>query len=564
MAAARLRDMGFQDVADAFDEFVRVCIASQSELTSRADDEINGDPSSSNHEAQSRQDMIDGLIQHVADLEEFAKPSPAAARLSELLLKVKELETHSEGGPYQDLLISIRKGVERAQSMVNVDSDAAAQCGAFGESYLLKPLVHYLSCWDVRARKESKEAVVHAAQLRDQAYQQSIELAFQNKVAEARAQEGESMLYGEKAIQANARQREALATLKRASDVDLDGYHNLAVEFIGKWRTAYQEALDQCERDLDHLTRAHNIAGSVHGDMNANFADQVRAYTSKLEENAARKQENMRQLQRILDDELQRQKELQEHEYGLKALQKSLKMWTDEVKQTEAEFVKRKELTGNAIEALSDGLKSLEVVEQTEALVNKDLQDQMIQRKESLAAERKRLLQEYLELSKEQLKLYNRKSDRLRRRVEKLEQRRQDCFFAIEMAFESETPTEELQRAPELAERHGRAIQEAYKQIQVIHQRSKQIDNQDLAEALAELQVPHPAQAIKAELQRERDAYNDRMLSRLKQHQNELCSGTVQYIDAPASAQIEMTDAQRRGSYHQLVLSPGGTSNTVP
>ena len=40
------------------------------------ENEIIGDPSASKHEAQSRQQMLDGLIQQAVDLEEFAKPSP--------------------------------------------------------------------------------------------------------------------------------------------------------------------------------------------------------------------------------------------------------------------------------------------------------------------------------------------------------------------------------------------------------------------------------------------------------------------------------------------------------
>ena len=102
-----------------------------------SENDIMGDPSASKHEAQSRQQMLDGLIQQSVDLEEFAKPSPvrsklrfscfprptrlfvllskASGRLSELQLKVKELETHSEGGPYQELLLAIRRGVDHAQ-----------------------------------------------------------------------------------------------------------------------------------------------------------------------------------------------------------------------------------------------------------------------------------------------------------------------------------------------------------------------------------------------------------------------------------------------------------------
>merc|ERR1719174_10348 len=560
MASSRLRDLGFTHISNQFDDFVRACISSQSDLISRGENEIIGDPSASKHEAQSRQQMLDGLIQQAVDLEEFAKPSPAAGRLAELQLKVKELETHSEGGPYQDLLLSIRRGVDHAQSMIDTNSDAAAQCGAFGESYMLKPLVHFLSCWDIRARKESKQEVDRSVQMREEAFNHSIELALQSKVGAARNQEADSMAYGEKAVQANIRQRNALAKLKRTSDVDLTGYHNLAVEFLTKWRTAYEEALAQCEQDLDHLTRAHNIAGSTHGDMNANFVDQVHAYTAKIADNASRKEDNMRKLQAILEDEMEREKELKDHERGLKSLQKSLKLWTDQVKDTEMAFVSRKNLTSNAIASLSAGLKSLEAVEQTESLVHGDLQDQMTQRKASLAAERNRLMMEYVDLSKEQLKLYTRKSDRLRRRAEKLEQRRRDCIFSIEMAFESETPTEELQRAPELAERHARAIQEVRSQMDAIAMRSRQVDNEDLHEALSELQVPHPSHQIKEELQQEREAYSNKVLSRLKESENALCTGTVQYIDMPAPRAGELTAAQRRGSYHQVVLSPGGTT----
>ena len=183
MATSRLRELGFTHIANQFDDFVRACIGSQTELISRfaficltairiiylclnvchfwlwclfhvgetfytyfvvlfslsGENDIMGDPSASKHEATSRQQMLDGLIQQAVDLEEFAKPSPvrsflsvfvtqnwldsfllskASGRLSELQLKVKELETHSEGGPYQELLLAIRRGVDHAQVLL--------------------------------------------------------------------------------------------------------------------------------------------------------------------------------------------------------------------------------------------------------------------------------------------------------------------------------------------------------------------------------------------------------------------------------------------------------------
>ena len=49
------------------------------------ENDIMGDPSASKHEAQSRQQMLDGLIQQAVDLEEFAKPSPVRSYLSVLV-----------------------------------------------------------------------------------------------------------------------------------------------------------------------------------------------------------------------------------------------------------------------------------------------------------------------------------------------------------------------------------------------------------------------------------------------------------------------------------------------
>ena len=50
------------------------------------ENDIVGDPSASKHEALSRQQMLDGLIQQAIDLEEFAKPSPVSGSILSVAL----------------------------------------------------------------------------------------------------------------------------------------------------------------------------------------------------------------------------------------------------------------------------------------------------------------------------------------------------------------------------------------------------------------------------------------------------------------------------------------------
>jgi hypothetical protein len=47
-------------------------------------------------------------------------------------------------------------GLTSIAHAVQPNTDTQKQCGVFGESYLLKPLVHYLSRWDVKKRKEAE------------------------------------------------------------------------------------------------------------------------------------------------------------------------------------------------------------------------------------------------------------------------------------------------------------------------------------------------------------------------------------------------------------------------
>ena len=80
----------------------------------------------------------------------------------------------------------------------------------------------------------------------------------------------------------------------------------------------------------------------------------------------------------------------------------------------------------------------IDAMESLEEDLSLTLTSQMEERKQALREERERLLVEHYDVTKEQLKMYTRKGDRTRRRIEKLEQLRKECFFTLEMAYEGE------------------------------------------------------------------------------------------------------------------------------
>ena len=245
-----LSDVGLADVEAIFDEFHRMVGENVHSLRGPDTDlePVQPDPKASELEQQMRNSLFSSLTQSEDALGMFGMPVADADRLKVLLHKVKELDNHAQGGPYADMLHMLHQGLLSIANGVQPSTDSEKQCGVFGESYLLKPLVHYLSRWDMHKRKEAEEKVEWALRNRDESHNNSIEFARNKKIVEAREAEAASLEYGTEAIAANKVQRAELDKLQAdTANIDLARYSDNAKEFIAKWRQAYTESLQLCK-----------------------------------------------------------------------------------------------------------------------------------------------------------------------------------------------------------------------------------------------------------------------------------------------------------------------------
>jgi len=487
-----LSDVGLADVESIFDEFHRMVAEHVHELRGPDTDlePTLPDPKAAELEQQMRNSLFSALTQSEKDLELFGMPVADAERLKVVLHKVKELDNHAQGGPYADLLHMLHQGLTSIASGVQQGTDSEKQCGVFGESYLLKPLVHYLSRWDVQKRKEASEKVEWALRNRDESYNNSIEFARNKKIAEAREAEAKSLEFGAEAVAANKVQRAELDKLQAESaKIDLARYSDNAKDFIGKWRQAYTESLQLCKYDADNLMAKNRAAAEKRSEIHDEFTTALKDHSSRIAANRRRKEDNLRKIRELLQDEVRREIELKNEERSLLKIEESLQMWKQQVSETEGRVAKRQQSIADALDTIGSGLRAIDSMESLEDDLSLTLTSQMEERKQAILEERERLLVEHYDLTKEQLKMYTRKGDRTRRRIEKLEQLRKECFFTLEMAYEGEVSPEDYNEAPQLASKYATAIAEMTQKFQDLRQQVALVDDDDFKNTLQQLRV---------------------------------------------------------------------------
>jgi len=196
-----------------------------------------------------------------------------------------------------------------------------------------------------------------------------------------------------------------------------------------------------------------------------------------------------------------------------------------------------------------------------EGELNDTLEAQLAGRKDALEKERMRLAREHYDIAAYELKALTRKGDRLRRRAEILEQRRGDCYFTIEMAYENETPVEEVRLAQQAATLHAQEMGSVRQQLEDLSGLAKTVDNDDLQNTMRLISREHPQRQIREELQRERQQYSDKYRQKLKKDMSTLCDGTVQYVNRSMRELDEVTDHKSSDqaadmARHPAVFSP--------
>ena len=176
--------------------------------------------------------------------------SGGSSRFPELLGKIRELESHSRGGKYEHLLSSMRKSMEEAQNQCKGINETESQCGVFGENFILKPFVHFLTCWDAVDRKKLQKQCDWAVAQRDKFYQDSLSLVSSGQITQARDAEAKVLEMGATALKKNREQREALKKLERAACMDLEAYSTDASAFLQKWENSYNARLESVQDDI--------------------------------------------------------------------------------------------------------------------------------------------------------------------------------------------------------------------------------------------------------------------------------------------------------------------------
>ena len=489
------------------------------------------------------------------------KRSGGSNRFPELLGKIRELESHSRGGKYEHLLSSMRKSMEEAQNQCKGINETESQCGLFGENFILKPFVHFLTCWDAVDRKKLQKQCDWAVAQRDKFYRDSLSLVSSGQIAQARDAEAKVLEMGATALKKNREQRDALKKLERAACMDLEAYSTDASAFLQKWENSYNARLESVQDDIGTITDAIKSTETRHASVEQSFKTQLHEHAKRLADNASRRAANMRALRDILQSEIDRERELKEEELALTTLQHEVEQWKRVKEISKTSLANREKELMDSEDVLMNSISVVTLMRGAENELNGLLDSELGGRHNAIASESKRLASQHYELSSELLKALTRKGDRLRRRAEILEQKRADCFFTVEMAYENETPIEEVREAQQSAQRLKKDSDTVRKQLEDLTLMAKTVDNEDLRATLNLLSKEHPQREIREALQHERRAYNEKVQGHLKDEIIQLGDKSVHYVTQTPRELDEVVDHKFSDSIadqakHPAVFSP--------
>lgn len=231
-----------------------------------------------------------------------------------------------------------------------------------------------------------------------------------------------------------------------------------------------------CRYDADNLVAKNRAAAEKRSEIHDEFTNALKDHSARIAANRRRKEDNLRKIRELLQDEVRREIELKNEERSLLKIEESLQLWKTEVSDTEKRVSQRQQALADALDTIGSGalppaacrrlfallppcsflndtprcslllllselsssylvcvvvcglwlvgwlagLRAIDAMESLEDDLSLTLTSQMEERRQALLEERERLLVEHYDITKEQLKMYTRKGDRTRRRIEKV------------------------------------------------------------------------------------------------------------------------------------------------
>ena len=203
--------------------------------------------------------------------------------------------------------------------------------------------------------------------------------------------------------------------------------------------------------DADNLVAKNRAAAEKRSEIHDEFTNALKDHSARIAANRRRKEDNLRKIRELLQDEVRREIELKNEERSLLKIEESLQLWKTEVSDTETRVSQRQQALADALDTIGSGglsvciasmrfngpvvvvgafllsygaslvgLRAIDAMESLEDDLSLTLTSQMEERRQALLEERERLLVEHYDITKEQLKMYTRKGDRTRRRIEKV------------------------------------------------------------------------------------------------------------------------------------------------
>ena len=319
--------------------------------------------------------------------------------------------------------------------------------------------------------------------------------------------------------------------------------------------------MESVQDDIGTLTDAIKSTESRHADVEQSFKAQLHEHAKRLADNASRRAANMRALRDILQSEIDRERELKEEELALTTLQHEVEQWKRVKEVSKTSLANREKELMDSEDVLMNSISVVTLMRGAENELNSLLDSELGGRHSAIESESKRLADQHYDLSFELLKALTRKGDRLRRRAEILEQKRADCFFTVEMAYENETPLEEVREAQQSAQRLKKESDTVRKQLEDLTLMAKTVDNEDLRATLNLLAREHPQREIRESLQHERRAYNEKVQRHLKDEISQLGDKSVHYVTQTPRELDEVVDHKFSDSAadqakHPAVFSP--------
>ena len=114
-------------------------------------------------------------------------------------------------------------------------------------NFILKPFVHFLTCWDAVDRKKLQKQCDWAVAQRDKFYQDSLSLVSSDESTGKRRRPSLEMV---PRVEEKSRATRCVEKLERAACMDLEAYSTDASAFLQKWENSYNATLESVQDDI--------------------------------------------------------------------------------------------------------------------------------------------------------------------------------------------------------------------------------------------------------------------------------------------------------------------------